>query len=43
METGVITGEMEATKDSAKSTAINTEVLDKLTQELKDILRIINE
>ena len=43
METGVITGEMEATKDSAKSTAINTEILDKLTQELKDILRIINE
>ena len=43
METSVITGEMEVTKDSAKSTAINTEVLDKLTQELKDILRIINE
>ena len=43
METGVITGETEAIKDSAKSTAINTEVLDKLTQELKDILRIINE
>ena len=43
METGVITGEMEATKDSAKSPAINTEVLEKLTQELKDILRIINE
>ena len=43
METGVITGEMEATKDSAKSPAIDTEVLEKLKQELKDILRIINE
>ena len=43
METDVITGEKEAITDSAKSPEINSEVLEKLKQELKDILRIINE
>ena len=43
METGVITGETEATTDSEKNSAINSEVLEKLKQELNDILRIINE
>ena len=43
METGVITGETEAITDSAKSPEIYSEVLEKLKQELKDILRIINE
>ena len=43
METGVITGETEATTDSEKKSAINSEVLEKLKQELNDILRIINE
>ena len=43
METDVITGEKEAITDSAKSPEINSEVLKKLKQELKDILRIINE
>ena len=43
METGVITGEMETTTDSEKNSAINSEVLEKLKQELNDILRIINE
>ena len=43
METRVITGDTEAITDSAKSPEINSEVLEKLKQELKDILRIINE
>ena len=43
METRVITGDTEAITDSAKSPEINSEVLKKLKQELKDILRIINE
>ena len=43
METGVITGEAKATTDSAKNPKINSEVLEKLKLELKDILRIINE
>jgi len=43
METRVITGDTEAITDSAKSPEINSEVLEKLKRELKDILRIINE
>ena len=43
MENSVITGEMEAITDSAKSPEIYSDVLEKLKQELKDILRIINE
>ena len=43
MEPRVITGDTEAITDSAKSPEINSEVLEKLKQELKDILRIINE
>ena len=43
METGVISGETESRDDSAKSPGISSEALEKLKQELKDILRIINE
>ena len=43
MEPRVITGDTEAITDSAKSPEINSEVLEKLKQELKDILLIINE
>ena len=43
METRVITGDTGAITDSAKRPEINSEVLEKLKQELKDILRIINE
>jgi len=43
METGVIAGETEARNDSVKSPGISSEALEKLKQELKDILRIINE
>tara|TARA_B100000315_G_scaffold44759_1_gene39639 strand:+ start:777 stop:1145 length:369 start_codon:yes stop_codon:yes gene_type:complete len=43
MENSVITGETEAITDSAKSPEIYSEVLEKLKQELKEILRIINE
>ena len=43
METVVIAKDTVVESDSTKSLGINTEVLDKLKQELKDILRIINE
>ena len=43
METVVIAKDTVVESDSTKSLGLNTEVLDKLKQELKDILRIINE
>jgi len=43
METVVIDKDTVVESDSTKSLGLNTEVLDKLKQELKDILRIINE
>ena len=43
IETAVIAKDTIVESDSTKSLGINTEVLDKLKQELKDILRIINE
>ena len=43
METVVIAKDTVVESDSTKSLGLNTEVLDKLKQELKDILRIIKE
>ncbi len=43
METGSKTTETDVDSHSEKNAGINPEVLDKLKQELQDILRIINE
>ena len=43
METAVIAKDKEITSDFTNSLGINSEVLDKLKHELKEILRIINE
>jgi DNA-binding transcriptional MerR regulator len=43
METVVIAKDTEISSDFTKNPGINSEVLDKLKHELKEILRIINE
>ena len=43
METVVIAKDTEISSDFTKNLGINSEVLDKLKHELKEILRIINE
>ena len=43
METVVIAKDTEISSDFTKNPGINSEILDKLKHELKEILRIINE
>ena len=43
LETPVIAKDTDVTSDSTKSLGLNSDVLDKLKQELKDILCIIKE
>ena len=43
MELGSISDGLEQSSISEESTGVNSEVLEKLKQELQDILRIINE
>ncbi len=43
METPVIAKDTDVTSESTKSLGLNSDVLDKLKQELKDILCIIKE